>query len=157
MSVVRLSLSCIFLVVFAVGGTFSLNLDDISFTSPPCLEVRDLGSKGRGVFALCEFEKGQIVEVAPVLLVDEESVLGLHNYIFSWPEQDREKVAIGLGYTSLYNHDKQPNTDWYERTGRMPALIIEARKAIHVGDELTYNYRCGKKCDQEYLNIPCAM
>ena len=70
--------------------------------------------KGRGVFARRDFKEGEAVECAPVILLTEKewilvepTILG--NYVF---ETEEDKVALALGYVSLYNHGFKPNAEF---------------------------------------------
>lgn len=47
--------------------------------------------------------------------------------------------AIGLGYTSLYNHSYRPNAMYRKRYSRR-AIEIVARRIIQEGEEITINY-----------------
>src|SRR6266480_7580798 len=87
--------------------------------------VCNTAAKGRGVFALAKFAKGEVIETAPVILIPAEqwhhiepTVLALYIYNFG-PTAAQEHAAIALGYGSLYNHSFKPNAkyikDWDEQ------------------------------------------
>ena len=104
------------------------------------LEVRPAPGKGRGVFALRAFARGETVELAPVLAlrpedVDAAQATVLGSYVFGW----RNTVAVGLGFASIYTHAWDPNLHYFKR---FEAGILEfvAARDIAVGDELTINY-----------------
>lgn len=102
--------------------------------------VRKVKGKGRGVFARADIAKGSVIERVPILLVPiDELVGGLHNpilsrFFFMW---SKKKVAISLGYGSLYNHSYSPNA-YYEH-GAM-TITYAAHRHIKKGEEITINY-----------------
>jgi len=96
--------------------------------------------KGRGVFTTAEVARGEVVEVAPVLLVPKEQaedllVSFLSHYMFSTDAGGR--IVLGLGYTSLYNHSRRPNCDFTVTRAR---LTIRALRPITAGQEITVCY-----------------
>jgi SET domain-containing protein len=116
------------------------------------MEVRSTATKGRGVFATLTFEKGELIETAPVILIPagqwahiEPTVLALYIYNFG-PTPSQEHAAIALGYGSLYNHSYRPNAkyvkDWDTQVIRFVAL-----RDIQAGEEITVNYN-GSPADQ---------
>ena len=115
----------------------------LTFMNNGTLEVRSTHAKGRGVFALVPFVKGDIIEAVPIILIPAEqwhfiepTLLAL--YIFNFGPRD-EHAAIALGYGSLYNHSYAPNAEyikvWEERLIRFVAL-----RDIKEGEEITINY-----------------
>lgn len=99
--------------------------------------------KGRGVFASHSIAAKTVVEIAPVLVVDarERALLEqtvLYNYIFSWGENEKE-AAVGLGYSSMYNHASPSNCEYVMNYSDLTITII-TMKAIASGEELTINY-----------------
>lgn len=69
---------------------------------------------GRGVFALEDLSKGEIIEICPLLEVAVDDVFALTDsllatYYFSFTDEP-DKVAIALGYGSIYNHSYHPNS-----------------------------------------------
>ena len=102
--------------------------------------VRRVNGKGRGVFARRRIHKGTLIERVPVLIVPVASLKGglhspvLSRYFYLW---SRDKVAISLGYGSLYNHSFKPNAH-YEH-GKMSIRYLALRD-IEPGEEITINY-----------------
>src|SRR5690606_32901778 len=94
-------------------------------------------------FAEKRFSEGDVIECAPVLLVPEQDVPLLDRtfmirYTYSWgPELDG--TAIGLGYSSLYNHSFRPNAQYLKRHTHQ-LLEIRALRTIEPGEEITINY-----------------
>ena len=99
--------------------------------------------RGRGVFARRSFEKGAIIERAPVIVVPEKqwpkvATSLLSNYAFDWGEKD-EHAAIALGFISIYNHSFTPNAQLEQMLGDMMMELV-ALKPIQPGAQSTVNY-----------------
>jgi len=95
------------------------------------------GRRGRGVFALRDFSEGEIVEVCPTVVLDDEDAEGVvRHYVFS--SRQPGKLLLVLGYGMLYNHSAEPNL-FHRSAGR---LLIEfvALRDIAEGEELTHDY-----------------
>lgn len=109
---------------------------------PHDIAVRDVKGKGRGVFALRNFKKGELIERCPVLVIPErhsEYILNtkLDHYAFDWDED--EDLALILGYGMIYNHSYSPNARMvHDITKRVSDVI--AYRAIKAGDEILINY-----------------
>lgn len=109
-------------------------------TPPSGVRVEPAPGKGRGVFATRAFERGDVVEVAPVLVLppdQQDRVDGtvLDSYVFAWGDT----VAIALGFGSIYNHSWSPNLEYRKRLAE-GVLEFVAIADIAEGDELTTNY-----------------
>ena len=115
---------------------------------PPDVYVADTRTaRGRGVFAGRAFRKGEVVEVAPVIVLENREVelIGntvLRTYDFDWrvlAGTGHPATAIAGGYGSLYNHSNPANLR-YRADPDTPALVFTAVRAIECGEELTINY-----------------
>ena len=111
----------------------------------PRLKVRvgNARSKGRGVFATCQIRKGEIVEVAPIIVVigkDERRFkkLQLIKYCYNWGPRGNQ-TALVLGFGCLYNHSYDPNIGHSQRLKRKE-MVFRALRDIAQGEELTHNY-----------------
>jgi len=109
----------------------------------PILTIAPSPNRGRGVFATEPITIGTVIEIAPVIVVDniqraklEETLL--YDYIFEWGE-DHKSAAIGLGYLSMYNHAIEPNCR-YDMDYEAETMSITTIKSIEVGEELFINY-----------------
>ena len=103
--------------------------------------VEQTPDKGRGVFALITFSEGDVIEVAPFIKVpgkDYEKVTNtvLNNY---WYDLNKKDCAVGLGYTSLYNHANEPNAT-YVLNSKNQTIKIVALKDIVKDQEITIDY-----------------
>jgi hypothetical protein len=112
---------------------------------PNCRGVRMgvVDRRGRGMFAGRPFFKGELIERAPVVVIDEKKWPNaaktiLSDYAFDWGEKD-EHAAIALGYISIYNHSYSPNAQLEQMLDELMMEII-AIKDIDAGEEITINY-----------------
>jgi SET domain-containing protein len=96
--------------------------------------------KGRGVFAKKPIRKGAIIERVPVLVLPLKDFPGglenttLNNYVYVW---SKSKIAVSLGYGSLYNHSYKPNAKYVHGPNM---LTYRALADIAAGEEITINY-----------------
>ncbi len=109
----------------------------------PILTIAPSSNRGRGVFATEPIAIDTVIEIAPVIVVDniqrtklEETLL--YDYIFEWGE-DHKSAAIGLGYVSIYNHAIDPNCS-YDMDYEALTISIKTTKHIEIGEELFINY-----------------
>ncbi len=103
------------------------------------LEVKRVKGKGRGVFARRTIAKGEVFETCPVLVLTKDAIPdyahGIGPYVFEWGEG---KLALTLGFGSLYNHSYKPNAR-YDDVGPQ-AKAFTALRTIAAGEEITVNY-----------------
>ena len=98
---------------------------------------------GRGMFACRRFLKGELIERAPIVAIDEKKWPNaaktiLSDYAFDWGEKD-EHAAIALGYISIYNHSYSPNAQLEQMLDELMMEII-AIKDIEAGEQIMINY-----------------
>ena len=129
----------------------------ISKIEPPVIYVADTGTRrGRGVFAARSFVAGEVVEVAPVVIVPEVEVktrlpanvkVTIHYVrevevlVFDWSYLANvpKTSALALGYGSLYNSANPANMR-YEAVAAESVLRFVAVRNIGAHEELTINY-----------------
>ena len=103
------------------------------------VEVRNSPIHGRGVFATKNINKGDVIEVAPVVkTVRDRDLTGeslLRKYDIKFDDVNH---AIMLGYASIYNHADDNNAEWGFTSP--DDLTITATKFIHKGAEIFVNY-----------------
>ena len=107
------------------------------------IAVRQTTDKGRGVFAMKSFVKGETIEQAPVIPIpaDERKLIHqtvLRHYYFEWGENDDE-AALVLGYGCLYNHSYQPNAAYIFRESECLILFVALREILP-NEEILINY-----------------
>ena len=96
------------------------------------------------MFASKDFRRGEIIETCYIIECPEQDTelineTFLYNYYFNWGPK-RNKVAIALGYGSLYNHSSEPNAR-YIKDLEKNLLIIKCLKPIKKGEEITIHYQ----------------
>lgn len=107
------------------------------------IRIGDSAGRGRGVFAARAFAAGETIERSPVIDFSPEdwkhiAETSLGAFCFDWGEDD-EAGAVGLGYTSLYNHSFSPNARFVLRLEEGEIEYIAIR-AIEPGEEIVANY-----------------
>lgn len=109
----------------------------------PFLTIASSSNRGRGVFTTESIEKGTVIEIAPVIVLNAvershvENTL-LYDYIFEWGE-DHKAAAVALGYISIYNHMPDPNCA-YQMDFEHQTITITTLQNIQKGEELFINY-----------------
>jgi hypothetical protein len=101
----------------------------------------------RGVYARQDIKKGEIIERCPIIEVSKndtsnlkESVLVTYFFYFG---SNKERIAIALGFGSIYNHSYKPNTT-YKIKPREKIIDFVAIDDIKKDDEITFDYsNCG--------------
>ncbi len=114
-----------------------------NITQPVGIAIQQSALHGRGVFACKTFKAGAVVETAPVILLKKEERdflqgTALFNYYFLIADETTS-VALGLGYSSLYNHACSANTT-FSISLKEKTITVKACKNINIGEEITLNY-----------------
>ncbi|MHA4809148.1 SET domain-containing protein-lysine N-methyltransferase [Flavitalea flava] len=110
---------------------------------PDHLEIKTSPIHGRGVFTSIPIRKGQLIELAPILLLNEAESSSikqssLYPYYFLHGKKG-ECCLIGLGYGSLYNHACPANARYKIRL-KMKVMEFIAFRDIGAEEEITINY-----------------
>jgi len=118
------------------------------------ITFKHTGKKGRGVFALKDFKKGELIESCPVLTFTprERKILEktlLNFYIYPW--RSTRGASLALGYGSIYNHSYSPNADWKQNFKKL-AMEYRAIKDIKKGEEIVINYN-GEPDDMKEIDF----
>ena len=111
------------------------------------VKLSKIKNAGRGVFALMDIKKDEVVDVCPILIFNAadanalmETLLG--SYVFEYGDGG---AMLALGNGSLYNHSSKPNAK-YELDGEdgktelETELYITAIKPIKKGEEIFIDY-----------------
>ncbi|WP_435009786.1 SET domain-containing protein [Tundrisphaera lichenicola] len=113
----------------------------MAFQQSDAIEIKRTKGKGRGVYARRLIRRGEIIERVPVIVMTvEEYAKGLSetvlkDYCFNW---SAGKVALALGYGSIYNHSYRPNAR-YDDVGPLTKQFTALRD-IRPGEEISVNY-----------------
>ena len=114
----------------------------LSFLSV-AVAVKKTKGRGRGVFALSDLAKDEVIEIAPVIVMEKKDrpLLDqtlLHDYIFEWGGS-KEQCCMALGYVPIYNHSYQSNCE-YEMDFDKQTITVKTVREIKAGEELFINY-----------------
>jgi hypothetical protein len=90
------------------------------------------------------FLKNEVVEAAPVFLIEEEFKLlpkGFQHRVFNWGFLTKSSIGIALamGYGSIYNHSDYPNLR-YEADAATNIIRYIAKREIDPDEQLTIHY-----------------
>lgn len=120
---------------------------NVGFFISPSIEIRH-NQFGVGIYARKHIRTDTVIEQSPCILMKEseytdESILD--RYVFECESFDCD--AIGLGYTSLFNHANIPNADYdvipyYDgNLDKFRAYIrVVAVENIKINSEIFINY-----------------
>lgn len=113
----------------------------MALTPSTMIEVKRAKGKGRGVYASVAIPAGTVFERAPLLVMSEKEALA-HEYSHILPayvfEYGKGKVALALGFGSLYNHSYAPNARYDDAGSQVKEY--RALRDIKAGEEITINY-----------------
>ena len=107
------------------------------------IEIREVAGKGRGVFAMRDFQPGDVIERAPVVVLKDHQYellnqTTLRDYYFDW---GGDNCAIPLGYSLIYNHADHPNAAAM-RDHEADTITFVAIGPIAAGEEIVHRYEC---------------
>ena len=109
---------------------------------------------GRGVFARCDIKKDELIEKCPVVEVPKYDVSNVREGIlvtyFFYFGKNKQRLAIALGFGSIYNHSYKPNAT-YKIRHKEKTIDFIALKNIKKDDEITVNYNYGNPKDKSPL------
>jgi hypothetical protein len=114
-------------------------------SSPALGYVKDTGTpKGRGVFASRAIGAGEVVEIAPTIVLTapwRPLPIRLKHYAFNWGNlvKGPKAIALAMGYGGMYNHANPANVR-YEGVVDGNYMRFVAARDIGADEELTINY-----------------
>ena len=95
---------------------------------------------GKGVFAGENIKKGEIIEVAPILILEFTDFTDTKwNLLFEYYFWMDDSVVLALGYGSMYNHSENPNIE-YLISKKEKSITFTAVKSIKKNEEILFNY-----------------
>jgi SET domain-containing protein len=109
----------------------------------PSLYIDISEKKGKAVFTNELIEKNTIIEVSPVIVMNNTDRLHLdktllHDYIFEWGG-DKSQCCMALGFIPMYNHSYKSNCEYFMEF-EDETIFVKTVRAIEIGEELTINY-----------------
>ena len=107
----------------------------------PTLIIAPSTISGRGVFTTRDLQKGELIELCPVIVVPQIELAALdttilNEYYFLW---NNGRGALALGYGSIYNHTETPNAS-YRMDYNFDTIDIFCKQVIKAGEEITIRY-----------------
>ncbi len=123
----------------------SANFKD-GISAPSAYLIQENDTKSRSVYANRNFKKNEVVEHAPLILIErpfDDLPNELKQIVFDWETLANitypcQAIALGLG--NLYRHSNQPNLSFIANTEE-PSIVFAAIRKISQGEELTIDYR----------------
>jgi len=114
----------------------------------PGLYIFKTATRGRGVFTSTALEKGDMIEICPLIIIPPNEVAAihqtvLHDYYFLWTDPI-DSACIALGFGSLYNHNPLNNAEVFMDV-ETNEIEFRACKKIIAGDEIFIDYNDGSK------------
>ncbi|MCL6096467.1 MAG: SET domain-containing protein-lysine N-methyltransferase [Patescibacteria group bacterium] len=101
---------------------------------------------GRGVYARCDIQKDEIIEKCPVIEVPKHDMANLRESFlvtyFFYFGKNKERLAVALGFGSIYNHTHKPNAE-YQIKPVEGCIDFIALNDIKKDEEITINYNPG--------------
>jgi uncharacterized protein len=99
---------------------------------------------GRGVFALVDIKKGELIETCPVIQIPEHDEFNANGSIlvtyFYYLGKKKQNLKLALGFGSIYNHSRQYNAEYKDKKD---TIEFVATKNIKKNEEITVNYTSG--------------
>jgi SET domain-containing protein len=111
---------------------------------PNGIEVKPspyLDHESRGLFALKDYKKNDVIEACPTLIMNKKQVTKdnvIMDHFFKGKIGDNELLA--LGYCSLVNHSNDKQNCIWEIGDEDEHVIFIATKDIKKGEEIFTNY-----------------
>lgn len=96
--------------------------------------IKKSSKHGYGVFAGQNFKKGDLIEEC-YFIVSRGGDKGLEDYYFDI----KGKYGLFFGYGCIYNHDEDPNADYFINR-KSKIAKIKAYRRIKKGDEIFISY-----------------
>jgi hypothetical protein len=113
----------------------------------------------RGVFAGIDIKKGETIETCPIIEVSKHDTANLRESLlvtyFFYFGRSKERLAIVLGFGSIYNHSYHPNAKFMIKAKEKMVDFV-ALKDIKKDGEITFNYNNGSPKDKRplWFNVP---
>ena len=106
------------------------------------IAIMDSPLHGQGVFALRDFEEGEVIERCPYLVIDDDDLseaTRLQDYLFTSPDNPNDYLCV-MGFGMMYNHCDDANAEWQIDDDDLRFVCFIAKKPIPAGDEILHDY-----------------
>lgn len=118
----------------------------ISTSDKVYVKQSKIPNAGRGVYAKRDVKKNEIIEKCPIIDISKHDMANLSESFlvtyFFYFGKNKEKLAVALGFGSIYNHTYTPNAK-YKIKQKERTIDFVALKDIKKDDEITFNYKYG--------------
>ncbi len=119
------------------------DINSITPTNKVYIAKSTIPHAGRGVFAKKAINKGESIEVCPVIVLSkdewfESAHIILADYYFHWLDSNFS-VCMVLGFGSLYNNSKTPDAD-FKRNFEARTMSFFALNDIKKDQEIFISY-----------------
>lgn len=105
------------------------------------LNQSKIPGSGIGVFASKDIFKDELIEIAPILVLDFNDFIDTKwNLLFEYYFWMDDYVALALGFASMYNHSQDANCR-YELNKEQKTITFTAIKDIKKDEEIYFNYK----------------
>lgn len=105
------------------------------------ITVKDSKGMGRGVFATDLIKKDEVIEVAPIIVLQFEDFVDTRwNLLFEYYFWLDDEVVLALGYGSIYNHSLKANAE-YKIDVKKKSITFKANRDIRKNEEIFFNYK----------------
>jgi SET domain-containing protein len=111
----------------------------------PGLYFAPSGKHRYGMFCTEDISAGSVIEICPIIVLTAKEAIGidrdhiLYQYYFEWKGK---RIALALGYGSLYNHAAKPNA-FFEPDYEDEQILFKAAEDIPAGTEIVVDYHAG--------------
>lgn len=131
-------------------------------TSP--VKILSTPDKGRGIYASQDLKPGTLIDISPVLLLNDAEYYGggkegegkgvegscLRGYVFTWRGKEKG-FALALGMGSLFNHSIVPNVS-FELNRSAYTIQYKTFKSVKEGEELCIFYGHKTRFENETIS-----
>jgi hypothetical protein len=109
----------------------------------PKLGLEVVPGKGRGVYALADIRRHEVLEHCPAIPIPDAQFDGMVMEHYVMPYAGGHAV-VG-GYAMFYNHDDRPNAQYSDEewADGNAMVTLKAIKPIKAGDPITVHYGGG--------------
>lgn len=105
------------------------------------IKVKNTKNFGRGIFATKNIKAKTTINISNVLVIKGDEYKNLEHtiidhYVFAWNDED---CALALGLGSLFNHNDNPNVDYFLNK-RALTITYKTVRPIRKGEQLFIDY-----------------
>lgn len=106
------------------------------------IRIQDSPLHGLGVFANQDIAKGEVIELCPYLVIDDDDLQEanrLNDYLFTSPDDPGDYLVL-MGFGMLYNHGEPANAEWQIDDDDNRFVRMSASRDIKKDEEILHDY-----------------